>query len=57
MIGSLSRITGYFNAVHRVKLMQSLKGIDWFNNVQYLDANFLVLKNGWLDNTVSFNLP
>lgn len=56
MIGSLSRITGFLNSVHRVKLMQSLKSIDWFKSIRYLDGNYLVLKNSWLDSSVSFNL-
>jgi len=36
--------------------MQSLKSTDWFKNIKYLDGNFLILKNGWLDNSASFTL-
>lgn len=52
-IGSLCRISGYLNAVARVKLMQSIAEVP-INSVTYLDNQFLALKNSALTPKISF---
>lgn len=53
-IGSLCRITGYLNAVARVKVMQSLEDVS-IQSVVYLDNQFLAVKNAALTPKTSFN--
>lgn len=53
-VGSLCRITGFLNAVSRVKTLQSLEDIQVSNNLLYLDNQFLLLQNASLSQKTSF---
>ena len=52
-IGSLCRITGFLNAVARVKTLQSFEEV-CPNNILYLDNQYLLLKNASLTQKSSF---
>jgi hypothetical protein len=44
-IGSLSRITSFVNAYKRVRIIESLEGIDQNYNLMYIDQNYLITRN------------